>query len=75
MFSAGRLLARLLRLDPARQAPLVFDLGMNNNGAGLVVAGGALADFPLALLPILLYNSGQSNSALSRVTAVPCWKC
>lgn len=59
MFGAGWLLARFLRLDPARQAPLIFGLGMNNNGTGLVVAGGALADFPLALLPILLYNLVQ----------------
>jgi BASS family bile acid:Na+ symporter len=63
MFGAGWLLSRLLRLDPARQAPLIFGLGMNNNGTGLVVAGGALADFPLALLPILLYNLVQHLAA------------
>lgn len=63
MFGAGWLLARLLRVDPARQAPLIFGLGMNNNGTGLVVAGGALADFPLALLPILLYNLVQHLAA------------
>jgi BASS family bile acid:Na+ symporter len=63
MFGAGWLLARLLRLDPARQAPLVFGLGMNNNGTGLVVAGGALADHPLVLIPILLYNLVQHLAA------------
>lgn len=63
MFGAGWLLARLLRLDRARQAPLVFGLGMNNNGAGLVVAAGALPDQPLVLLPILLYNLIQHFAA------------
>jgi BASS family bile acid:Na+ symporter len=63
MFGAGWLLARLLRLDPAQQAPLIFGLGMNNNGTGLVVAGGALADYPLVLLPILLYNLVQHVAA------------
>jgi BASS family bile acid:Na+ symporter len=63
MFGAGWLLARLLRLDPARQAPLVFGLGMNNNGTGLVVAAGALPDHPLVLLPILLYNLVQHLAA------------
>jgi BASS family bile acid:Na+ symporter len=63
MFGAGWLLARLLRLDHARQAPLVFGLGMNNNGAGLVVAANALGDHPLVLLPILLYNLVQHLGA------------
>jgi len=63
MFGAGWLLARLLRLDQARQAPLVFGLGMNNNGAGLVVAANALGDHPLVLLPILLYNLVQHFAA------------
>ena len=62
-FGAGWLLARALRLDPARQAPLVFGLGMNNNGTGLVVAGAALPDYPLVLLPILLYNLVQHLAA------------
>jgi BASS family bile acid:Na+ symporter len=63
MFGAGWLLGRLLRLDHARQAPLVFGLGMNNNGAGLVVAADALGDHPLVLLPILLYNLVQHLAA------------
>jgi BASS family bile acid:Na+ symporter len=63
MFGAGWLLARLLRLDPERQAPLVFGLGMNNNGAGLVVAASALPDHPLVLLPILIYNLIQHFAA------------
>jgi bile acid:Na+ symporter, BASS family len=63
MFGAGWLLARLLRLDHTRRAPLVFGLGMNNNGAGLVVAAGALPNQPLVLLPILLYNLVQHLAA------------
>jgi BASS family bile acid:Na+ symporter len=63
MFGSGWLLARLLRLDPAQRAPLIFGLGMNNNGTGLVVAGGALPDYPLVLLPILIYNLIQHLAA------------
>jgi BASS family bile acid:Na+ symporter len=58
-FGSGWLLARLLGLRRAQQAPLVFSLGMSNNGTGLVVATSALADHPLVLLPILLYNLVQ----------------
>src|SRR5262249_55840434 len=35
-FAAGWWLARLLRADPGRRAALMFGLGMNNNGTGLV---------------------------------------
>jgi len=63
MFGAGWLLGRLLRLDRARQAPLVFGLGMNNNGTGLVVAASALPEYPLVILPILLYNLVQHLAA------------
>jgi BASS family bile acid:Na+ symporter len=63
MFGAGWLLSRALRLDQSRQAPLVFGIGMNNNGAGLVVAANALGDHPLVLLPILLYNLVQHIGA------------
>jgi BASS family bile acid:Na+ symporter len=63
MFGAGWILASLLRLDRSRRAPLVFGLGMNNNGTGLVVAASAMPSYPLVLLPILLYNLVQHLAA------------
>lgn len=63
MFGAGWFLACVLRLERARQAPLVFGLGMNNNGTGLVVAATAMQGYPLVLLPILLYNLLQHLAA------------
>jgi bile acid:Na+ symporter, BASS family len=50
-------------LDPSRRASLVFGLGMNNNGTGLVIAAGAMSGYPLVLLPILLYNLLQHLAA------------
>ena len=63
MFGAGWFLGRVLRLDRARKAPLIFGLGMNNNGTGLVVAAGAMPGYPLVLLPILVYNLLQHLAA------------
>jgi bile acid:Na+ symporter, BASS family len=62
-FVAGWGVARLVRADAPRQTSLVFGLGMNNNGTGLVLAGTALADHPLVLLPILVYNLVQHLAA------------
>jgi BASS family bile acid:Na+ symporter len=58
-FGSGWYLARLLRTDASQRASLVFSLGMNNNGAGLVLASMALADHPRILLPIIFYNLVQ----------------
>jgi bile acid:Na+ symporter, BASS family len=58
-FISGWGLARLLRLSKPREASLVFGLGMNNNGTGLVVATAAMSAHPLVLLPILFYNLVQ----------------
>lgn len=63
MFAAGWLLARVLRVSGEQQAPLVFGVGMNNNGTGLVVAAGAIPDHPLVLVPILMYNLIQHLAA------------
>ena len=38
---------------------LMFGLGMNNNGTGLVLASMALADHPRVMLPIIFYNLVQ----------------
>jgi BASS family bile acid:Na+ symporter len=58
-FGAGWLIARWLKADPSRQVSLMFGLGMNNNGTGLVLASMALADHPRVLLPIIFYNLVQ----------------
>ncbi len=59
LFFAGWLVSKLLHSGKAEQTSLVFALGMNNNGGGLVLASMALADHPLILLPIIFYNLAQ----------------
>jgi BASS family bile acid:Na+ symporter len=58
-FASGWVLAKLLKADRARRAALMFGLGMNNNGTGLVLAAGALSAYPRVLLPIIFYNLVQ----------------
>ena len=58
-FTTGWGLARLLRTDGPRQTSLMFGLGMNNNGTGLVLAATALAQFPGVTLPVIFYNLVQ----------------
>jgi BASS family bile acid:Na+ symporter len=71
-FAAGWGVARLLRADAARTRSLLFALGMNNNGTGLVLACWALAELPGAILPVLVYNlvqhliAGGVNTSLAR---------
>lgn len=59
MFTAGWLLGRVLRVDEGQQRSLMYGLGMNNNGTGMVLACAVLADRPSAVLPILAYNLVQ----------------
>jgi BASS family bile acid:Na+ symporter len=58
-FGSGWYLGQVLQVDPAQRASLMFGLGMNNNGAGLVLASMAFAHHPQVLLPIILYNLAQ----------------
>jgi BASS family bile acid:Na+ symporter len=58
-FIAGWLIATLLRSDAAERAALIFGLGMNNNGTGLVLAATALSDHPNVLLPMIFYTLVQ----------------
>ncbi len=58
-FTSGWLVARLLKLDYSRRAALMFGLGMNNNGTGLVLAALTLSAYPRVLLPIIFYNLVQ----------------
>jgi BASS family bile acid:Na+ symporter len=62
-FSAGWFLARLFRLESTQRTSLMFGLGMNNNGTGLVLATMALADHPRVMLPIIFYNLVQHLAA------------
>jgi BASS family bile acid:Na+ symporter len=63
MFGSGWLLSNYLKLDAKERTSVVFALGMNNNGAGLVLASLALAQHPRVLLPIIFYNLIQHLSA------------
>ena len=58
-FAAGRAIAGCLGADAPARASLMYGLGMNNNGTGLVLASMALADHPRVMLPIILYNLVQ----------------
>jgi len=57
--ASGYLLARTFRTDRNEMVSLMFGLGMNNNGAGLVLASMALGDHPQIMLPIIFYNLVQ----------------
>jgi BASS family bile acid:Na+ symporter len=58
-FATGWLTARWVRADRAQTVALMFGLGMNNNGTGMVLASLTLADHPRVMLPILFYNLVQ----------------
>lgn len=58
-FMAGRAVARMGGADDAGRRALMFGLGMNNNGAGLVLAGSVLGNLPDVMLPVIIYNLVQ----------------
>lgn len=58
-FGAGWLISRWFQVDRASRTAIMFGLGMNNNGSGLVLASMALADHPRVMLPIIFYNLVQ----------------
>jgi len=58
-FSSGYLLSCFSRVSNSERVSLIFGLGMNNNGTGLVLASVALADHPQIMLPIIFYNLAQ----------------
>lgn len=62
-FSAGYLLGKWLGTSRDEHASLIFGLGMNNNGTGLVLASTALSAHPMAMLPIIVYNLAQHLAA------------
>lgn len=58
-FSAAYWLSNLFNTDQAEQVSLMYGLGMNNNGTGLVLASLALGSFPRIMVPIIFYNIVQ----------------
>lgn len=58
-FSAAYWLSCLFDTDEAERISLMYGLGMNNNGTGLVLASLALASFPRIMVPIIFYNIVQ----------------
>jgi BASS family bile acid:Na+ symporter len=58
-FATGWLLPRALRTGQGDRKALMFALGMNNNGTGLVLASALLGDHPGVLLPLIFYNLMQ----------------
>jgi BASS family bile acid:Na+ symporter len=74
-FAAAYWLSGLFALDLAERVSLMYGLGMNNNGTGLVLASLALASFPRVMVPIIFYNlvqhlvAGSVHALTSRNTA------
>jgi BASS family bile acid:Na+ symporter len=58
-FASGYGLSRLFKVDKADRVSLMYGLGMNNNGTGLVLASLALASYPRVMVPIIFYNLVQ----------------
>ncbi|EQA46761.1 sodium Bile acid symporter family protein [Leptospira broomii serovar Hurstbridge str. 5399] len=55
-FFTGFVLSRIFKSSDSERSSLVFGLGMNNNGTGLVLASLSLVDHPSVMLPIIFYN-------------------
>ena len=58
-FATGYGLSGLFKLERAERVSLMYGLGMNNNGAGLVLASLVLSSYPRVMVPIILYNVVQ----------------
>nr|WP_281721785.1 bile acid:sodium symporter [Nitrosomonas nitrosa] len=58
-FAAAYWLSSQFRLNQAERVSLMYGLGMNNNGTGLVLASLALASYPRVMVPIIFYNLVQ----------------
>lgn len=55
-FGAGFLIAKILKVSKAEESSLMFGLGMNNNGTGLVLSSLMMSNHPLVMIPIIFYN-------------------
>lgn len=63
LFAAGYGLSRLFRLDRTERVSLMYGLGMNNNGTGLVLASLTLSAYPNVMVPVIFYNLTQHIAA------------
>ena len=68
-FGSWYLLARLFRTDRKDRISLMFGLGLNSNGAGLVPASTALSHHPQVMLPLIFLYSRSAPLAASVVRA------
>jgi BASS family bile acid:Na+ symporter len=72
-FASGWLLAKVLGVNGEDRRALMFGLGMNNNGTGLVLAASSLVTLPWAVVPVLAYNlvqhvvAGGISRSLARI--------
>jgi BASS family bile acid:Na+ symporter len=72
LFAAGYGMSRLFKLDLTERVSLMFGLGMNNNGTGLILASLALSAYPNVMVPIIFYNliqhiaAGTVNEVMNR---------
>ena len=55
-FGTGWLIAKILKVSNVERTSLMFGLGMNNNGTGLVLSSLTMADHPLVMIPVIFYN-------------------
>lgn len=58
-FTSGWWVGRVAGGGPSERVSLMFSLGMNNNGSGLVLASAQLAHYPNVLFAIVAYNLVQ----------------
>ena len=71
-FASGYGLSCLFKVDQAERISLMYGLGMNNNGTGLVLASLVLASYPRVMVPIIFYNliqhlvAGSLHEVMSR---------
>jgi BASS family bile acid:Na+ symporter len=74
-FASGYGLSRLFKVDQAERISLMYGLGMNNNGTGLILASLALASYPRVMVPIIFYNlvqhlvAGTVHEVTGRISA------
>jgi BASS family bile acid:Na+ symporter len=70
-FASGAVIGRCFRADRPQRVALMFGLGMNNNGTGLVIASLTMGSNPVVMMPIILYNLVQHLAAsfVSAMTA------
>lgn len=58
-FATGYGLSYVFKLERAERVSLMYGLGMNNNGTGLVLASLVLSSYPRIMVPIIFYNLVQ----------------